>query len=347
MGLLPSSLLGVNQVKMTAAYCSQAEPQTCFSLDGTGEKTGAPFYRSAIPSSLRKLSTECRKTKRQSEAFCLSRAAAGDALWRLGAVGSREVFPRSLAEVPELCGHTTKLSLSHEDAAAGAVAWHVDGDGGRDIRLALDIVDVISVHRFQSRFPQFAERMVPQCRSGFSAERLSAHGVRDLLYEKAALGDFLNLPSSSRTLSSMDALLWTGDGSPWQDPQAAASSAEILPPLYAFVWALALSQHWSVRECCVKLIGSGHSFPYGSLKTSPHFTHLSSSASPCLLPRGVLRPNQPYHSAPSSRELEAATELSSFRCTSWIDWILSSDRLWHPHVVTVAAMEVPQAVKNS
>lgn len=142
--------------------------------------------------------------------------------------------------------------------------------------------------------------------------------------------------------------LWT--------PSAAPSHPSLFcdDDLPAFLRALILTQHWSLRECCVKLVGQAQrSFSYASLYTAENVYPSSTSdprppwgggchdywsssssldrlfASPLPLPQGLLQPFRVYHTrchddhgdADAAAMRDAGLSPRAIVCVSWIEWL--------------------------
>lgn len=321
------------------------------------------FPRSVvIPCRLRQL-VECRAEPLRIP-FTLSRLAAAqaiDVVRRGGAcpsVSALCVLDRRQSWEADGLERTIGVSLAHEDDVGVAAAWRVglplagaeEGTCSAGIVSAVDVVPVGSVQRLLHRFPHFRTRMVPQCCPAplsccdcdACAPFFSGTGEG----EPHAAASYLGA-----THSPHDPREGHHSSSRWWYGALGVGARE-------FLAAVAVSQHWSVRECCVKLLGVPlRSFAYRALHTSQSFCSApTGNAAPAALPRGLLRSYEVYASHVTGREATAMTSLgldpSWLRIMSWLEWVPrhtssehtnGSDVQWMPHVVTVVVAKTTES----
>lgn len=292
-------------------------------------------------------------------------------------------WPASRSEVRRKSKGQTALSLTHEDWVGAAVAWNTmspdrmksKGEKGKNVaspvKFAVDVVDVAAIQRLHRKYPaKFRSRMLPQCWLSPPSSPMEREGKekeeicwRVWLQKTAMSADFpfspltpSNLSCSSNSEKEIDSEIAAEQN---RRTSLCVSSFLALHANYdvrTAVGAIALSQHWSLRECIIKLIGiPQRSFPYDQVKTSdvftsPPFLPFSSSLAPHALPlpRGILQPFQVYHtsvpfdsslapvyccsssrssSPPSSSSFAASATHSipgsprvSVKCMSWLEW---------------------------
>ncbi|CCW62744.1 unnamed protein product [Phytomonas sp. EM1] len=187
------------------------------------------------------------------EPFKLSRIAASHAmsclLARKGHATLQETpFAFSGTREEALRDYGTHLSLSHETFIGGALAWsanptgtHSTGSPGMTV-FALDIVDVLDVERVSCRFPERMRRLLTP---------------RVPLYDSFLENDHSNNEDLARELCIPAELLSSTLDSENTLMKASYPSFSVLHPLYTVSQCI-LAQRWSLRECCVKLLGIPH-----------------------------------------------------------------------------------------
>lgn len=191
------------------------------------------------------------------------------------------------------------LSLSHEANLAAAVAWRP----GCAV-YAVDIADVRHVHRLRNRFPQFDSRWLPGCATTSRLPPLAEASVQ----------------------KSFDIA-----GTWWHSLLSSSGSAGPNAVMASCVAA----QHWSVRECCVKLLGiPGRAFQYGSVD----LTGVSTCSDCESVPSAYIPTEHVLQLRITGKEGAVFKEKglqSSARLTSWVEWVAPYDEIPDPHVVTV------------
>lgn len=355
----------ISCVLVCAAYCG-APRSSCASyhrLDNTEcfaswECLGTDHFSSV----LWKKAVKCRRARSLRKPFALSRLAASKALHplcqlplgvTLGAEEKSEWYPDTWEEVKKKSQGTLEISLSHEEEIAGVVAWcTMDNQDSRSpksmtdakqlpVRFAVDIVDIYAVQRLHRKYPKFVGRMLPQC-------------ATVLPYKNKSL-----LPFNVTDINNADWCLHApgnmeAEGT-WWHKQIDSDPCEAFS-------ALALAQHWSIRECAIKLVQVPHcSFSYSILQTesvNAALLPVSSSSPSRLLSNGILQPFQVYYSPCVSengvrqedrRKKKDVGWFPGLACVTWLEWIpchqksagtfggISQGTFWKPHVVTVAA----------
>lgn len=177
--------------------------------------------------------------------YALSRCAAGQAIpmaLRAGPITpvSAIVFAGTREDARQQYG--VHLSLSHEEEVGAAVAWPCVTDAGTPAATvwAVDVADVQQVARLYRRYPQLHSRWLPQCE----------------LPQLPGVGEVSGVPRHSETEACNE--VHTGHVLDRPEWRATCSTA---PEMAS---AVILAQHWSLRECCVKLLGvPGRAFGYG------------------------------------------------------------------------------------
>jgi phosphopantetheinyl transferase (holo-ACP synthase) len=301
--------------------------------------------------------------------YVLSRVAASAAIARLP--GCREgaadnvVFTGSRRSATVL--HGCELSLSHEDCVGAAVAWMSDaplpcsaistvqadhsaadprGSANesatrepvqRDSHVvcAIDVCPIAEVHRVRCRFPQLGQRWMPQC-----APYASASIVADTLRT-------IEEPSSTQLRA----------GSPFSSHDGSKKDEEVAEALSRRrEWwrqlgtddtsqseaygSLVLAQHWSARECAVKLLGvSGRAFPYGCLQGDARAAGKKTGESALPFPTSFFSPHTLYCGVVGGCEAavwrrEGRDPIICFY--SWVEWCPHSAAVDMPYVVVAA-----------
>ncbi|RNF10015.1 holo-[acyl-carrier-protein] synthase [Trypanosoma conorhini] len=124
-----------------------------------GEDTGVSAFLAVAPVLSECISPELRKRAQLLHVnhqlpYVLSRLAASAAL---SSSLNASVFFVGAREEARQYGAT--LSLSHEDAVGGAVAWR----DNVPFAFGMDVVDVSRVAQVRGRFPHFGARWMPRC----------------------------------------------------------------------------------------------------------------------------------------------------------------------------------------
>lgn len=350
--LVPGSAMGGRPVMVTTYRLPADAPDPRVSFPG---KLAVPcFFHAVVPPVVAEESS--RKPEMLRNSYILSRVAVGLAVDTLSEGNDCLAGPegRLLWDLdhPWLgkgdC--SIGISLSHEDYAGAAVVWgrvrSSDSKRGASaeglgMRFAVDVVDVASVHGLSTRYPKFASRMLPQCLTrppgGVSSEV-------SRLYERDGACDachFLGATQGSdcSSSSSLSACAELHSHDHWWCSAVSADHR-------VFLEAVILAQHWSIRECCVKLVGvRGRSFSYRSLQAAGSFCTVSDppfSPGSAVLPRGLLRPYQVYAAncqpGADERALRRANLRPTVTCVSWMEWLpCAGGTQWAPLVLTVAA----------
>lgn len=286
------------------------------------------------------------------EPFVLSRMAASSAIASVASPGepapSEPPVAFSGSRSDALRDHGAHISLSHEDLLGAAVAWRaqipLDGLGRT---FAVDIADLCDVQRVRTRFPQFRARWLGPCRVPFPRADGDGSGQKGLV---SGSGEE-QLTTISRALS-----VALGPHQHHQHQQGEWWRVFISPEVAANTAVLA--QHWSLRECCVKLLGiQGRSFDYncvacGDTGVEPTLGDAEEGRL-ASLPRGFFAPNVVYTAAITGNEksvFQSCGRLPRVHVTSWIEWVQpallthgSTDSRhaaseW-PYFVTVASCE--------
>lgn len=290
-------------------------------------------------------------------------------------------WPASRSEVRQKSKGRTALSLTHENWVAAAIAWNSTSPAGMkcegeintnvasSVRFGVDVVDVAAMQRLHHKYPaKFHSRMLPQCWLSPPSSPMEREGKENVetywrtwLQETAMTSDFpfspwttVNSSSSSQDEKEMDSERVPEHKRCTSRCVSSFLSRHANNDISTAVGAITLSQHWSLRECIIKLIGiPQRSFPYDQVKTSDAFTtpsffpFSSSSARIALpLPRGILQPFQVYHTtvpfdsslpsvfrcsscrssrSPSSFSVPAADSIArspwvSIKCITWVEW---------------------------
>lgn len=257
--------------------------------------------------------------------------------WRWWPASRSEALVRSQGQIG--------LSLTHEDWVGAAVAWETtskrfiseeksERNISTPVRFAVDVVDVAAVYGLHRRYPnRFHLRMLPQCwlwpPSRLDDEKIPAE-VRWKKWMEATART-THYPSYSCTTNhpyspfrfverqEREKMKGKAPGCAPSSPSSSFIARHTSNDIKEAIGAIVLSQHWSLRECIIKLIGiPQQSFPYGCVPTADVFSTPNSTSvfpnsafslpfSPGVwkgnvsfapvalpLPRGILQPFQVY-----------------------------------------------------
>lgn len=334
------------------------------------------FYRSAAFGERGPPSRIKNKTSNQGTARATGMYVSASSVERRNRMNRKRRnlwWPASRCEVSLRSKGQTALSLTHEDWVGAAVAWQTtlkpvvkdyekckSDDSVPQIGFAVDVVDIVAVLGLHHRYPSiFHRRMLPQCWL-LPPSHLEANGTEEWERWKIWIDSTTKaviLPSTSGSATHQFQSLQREAGKERVAMKAnlhGSSSSSITSSfieLYASndikqaITGVVLSQHWSLRECIIKLIGiSQRSFPYCRVATSDVFTTTSSflpsscsvlqresvlSSSTALpLPRGVLQPFQVYQTSMPVEVSCRSTFPHHYKCSS-LKFSSSSDARSH------------------
>ncbi|CAD2216371.1 hypothetical protein AGDE_14736 [Angomonas deanei] len=231
----------------------------------------------------------------------LSRLAASACIQMVNDVPTKVNFVGSREKAEKV--HNVHISLSHEDELGACVGWKASTSSDGAV-FAVDVADVTAVAHTAAKYPQFRARWLPQVKLTNERQQGSS-------------------PLGGPPLRS------------WWRSGCGQCGDELIRASHAII----LAQHWSVRECCVKLQGiGGKSFDYSCvvpLLNSPYPTE--SFRPQFLFPHtvyaGVITGEEAH--VMQKRELGCG-----IRIETALDWVYSRKlKCKKPMVVTVASCD--------
>lgn len=237
---------------------------------------------------------------------CAASRAMEDVSGGLGTSAGQFVFVGSRSEA--LAAHGVHLSLSHEPLLGAAVAWPATNS---PCTFAVDVAEISALYGLSRRQPRFRERWLGQCCLPFSSEAGDERSD-----EREA---FLTHVFAAATEDGRDDLMpWWASATVGGSPRAALN-------------ALVLAQHWSVRECCVKLLGiPNRAFDVKCLLCTHDLVPPPKlrSAKPHSMPCGALVPGHVYATEVTGNEREAFLSCGkdpTVRLCSWLELVSDDD----------------------
>ncbi|CCW70577.1 unnamed protein product [Phytomonas sp. Hart1] len=225
------------------------------------------------------------------------------------------------------------LSMSHEALIGGALAWRADTTAARDAKslempvFALDIADVLDIDRVSC---SFSERL---CR--FLTPSAPPQGSFSESHPRnnEALARELHIPLDllSSTLESQNVSMkgW------W-------SSFSVPHPVHA-VSQFILAQRWSLRECCVKLLGiSNRAFNYACVECDKGISESVQSSNELRhgLPSDYWHPNTVYVAHLVGEEqtmFESCGLVPELQVISFFERLKTVEGEVRPVVITIAS----------